>query len=111
MRAPTNSYGDRSMTAIWRTCLPFKVRSQRRLLTSCRQSFRQAKRAPSNAQRQATSPRSISTRAPKIFLTPARGKAGYLQAVDLLTQAVARDPSFFDAYCQLALAHDALYFF
>src|SRR5207248_2300047 len=29
--------------------------------------LRQAKRAPSNAQRQATSPRSISTRAPKIF--------------------------------------------
>jgi serine/threonine-protein kinase len=39
------------------------------------------------------------------------GKADYLQAIDLLTQAVARDPSFFDAYCQLAFAHDALYFF
>src|SRR5438128_3181187 len=38
-------------------------------------------------------------------------KADTLQAVDLLTQAVARDPSFFDAYCQLAFAHDALYFF
>ena len=33
-----------------------------------------------------------------------------LQAVDLLTQAVARDPSFFDAYCQLAYAHGWLYF-
>ena len=33
-----------------------------------------------------------------------------LQAVDLLNQAVARDPSFFDAYCQLAYAHDWLYF-
>jgi tetratricopeptide (TPR) repeat protein len=30
--------------------------------------------------------------------------------IDLLNQAVARDPSFFDAYCQLADAHDALYF-
>jgi serine/threonine protein kinase/tetratricopeptide (TPR) repeat protein len=39
------------------------------------------------------------------------GKADYLQAIDLLTQAVAHDPSFFDAYCQLAFAHDALYFF
>ena len=33
------------------------------------------------------------------------------QAIDLLNQAVARDPSFFEAYCQLALAHDQLYFF
>jgi serine/threonine-protein kinase len=32
-----------------------------------------------------------------------------LQAVDLLNQAVARDPSFFDAYCQLAWVHDGLY--
>jgi serine/threonine protein kinase len=32
-----------------------------------------------------------------------------LQAVDLLNQAVARDPSFFDAYCQLAYAHDDVY--
>jgi TolB-like protein len=32
-----------------------------------------------------------------------------LQAVDLLNQAVARDPSFFDAYCQLAHAHDNVY--
>jgi TolB-like protein/class 3 adenylate cyclase/Tfp pilus assembly protein PilF len=34
----------------------------------------------------------------------------HLQAVDLLNQAVARDPSFFDAYCQLAWVHDGLYF-
>ena len=33
-----------------------------------------------------------------------------LRAVDLLNQAVARDPSFFDAYCRLAYAHDNLYF-
>jgi len=37
-------------------------------------------------------------------------KANLLQAVDLLNQAVARDPSFFRAHCQLAYAHDALYF-
>ena len=34
----------------------------------------------------------------------------HLEAIDLLNQAVARDPSFFLAYCQLAHAHDALYF-
>jgi len=31
------------------------------------------------------------------------------QAVDLLNQAVARDPTFFQAYCQLAYVHDELY--
>jgi TolB-like protein/Tfp pilus assembly protein PilF len=34
----------------------------------------------------------------------------FLQAVDFLNQAVARDPSFFLAYCQLAYTHDQLYF-
>jgi serine/threonine-protein kinase len=38
-------------------------------------------------------------------------RGNYLQAIDLLNQAVARDPSFFVAYCQLAHAHDTLYFF
>ena len=32
-----------------------------------------------------------------------------VEAVDLLNQAVARDPSFFLAYCQLAYAHNQLY--
>jgi serine/threonine protein kinase/Tfp pilus assembly protein PilF len=35
----------------------------------------------------------------------------FVQAIDLLNQAVARDPSFFRAYCQTAYAHVALYFF
>jgi serine/threonine-protein kinase len=34
-----------------------------------------------------------------------------LKAADLLNQAVARDPSFFKAYCLLASTHDRLYFF
>ncbi len=34
-----------------------------------------------------------------------------LQAIDLLNQAVARDPSFFEAYCELAVTHDQIYFF
>ncbi len=52
----------------------------------------------------------LYTRAKNIFLevyNPTR--AEYLEAVDLLNQAVARDPSFLDAYCQLAYAHDWLY--
>jgi serine/threonine-protein kinase len=47
----------------------------------------------------------------KNILAATSGKADTLQAIDLLNQAVARDPSFFDAYCQLAYLHDALYFF
>ncbi len=34
---------------------------------------------------------------------------GWLKAIDLLNHAVARDPTFFHAYCFLASAHDALY--
>ena len=39
-----------------------------------------------------------------------RQKEDLFQAVQLLDQAVARDPSFFDAYCQLAGAHDRIFF-
>jgi tetratricopeptide (TPR) repeat protein len=39
------------------------------------------------------------------------GMEDLLRAIDLLKQAVARDPSFFKAYCRLAMAHDQLYFF
>src|SRR5437870_2368253 len=54
----------------------------------------------------------LYTRAKNILLRTAfAGNAGLLEAVDRLNQAVARDPSFFDAYCQLAYAHDALYFY
>jgi serine/threonine-protein kinase len=38
------------------------------------------------------------------------GKTHLLEAVDLLNQAIARDPSFLQAYCQLASAHNYLYF-
>ncbi len=37
-------------------------------------------------------------------------KANLLEAIDLLNQAIARDPSFLQAYCQLAYAHEQLYF-
>jgi serine/threonine-protein kinase len=46
-----------------------------------------------------------------ISLTPtSRGGSGQ-QIIDLLNGAVARDPSFFEAYCALSVAHDQLYFF
>jgi serine/threonine protein kinase len=37
-------------------------------------------------------------------------KANLLKAADLLNQAVAHDPSFFQAYCQLAWTHDYVYY-
>lgn len=37
-------------------------------------------------------------------------KPNLLEAANLLNQAVARDLSFFQAYCQLAYTHDQLYF-
>jgi TolB-like protein/DNA-binding winged helix-turn-helix (wHTH) protein/Tfp pilus assembly protein PilF len=54
----------------------------------------------------------LYTRAKDLLLrSPFSGKKDLLQAVDLLNQALARDPAFFQAYCQLAFAHDYLYFF
>jgi len=38
-------------------------------------------------------------------------RGNLLQAADLLNQAVAYDPTFFQAYCQLAWVHDVLYHF
>jgi TolB-like protein/tRNA A-37 threonylcarbamoyl transferase component Bud32 len=39
-----------------------------------------------------------------------RQKEDLFQAIQLLDQAVERDPLFFDAYCQLAGAHDRIFF-
>src|SRR5262249_11878024 len=39
----------------------------------------------------------------------ATGEPDVRKAIELLNEAVKRDPSFFDAYCQLAYAHEWLY--
>ncbi len=55
----------------------------------------------------------LYSRAKTLFLSTsfsALAKPNMLQAVDLLNQAVTRDPQFFEAYCQLAYGHDNLYF-
>lgn len=55
----------------------------------------------------------LYTRAKNLILTTSLAfdaPVVYLQAADLLNQAVARDPSFFQAYCLLASTHDNLYF-
>ncbi len=43
-----------------------------------------------------------------IFTSSSTAK-NYRQAIDELNSAIARDPSFFEAYCQLVVAHDSLY--
>jgi TolB-like protein/tRNA A-37 threonylcarbamoyl transferase component Bud32 len=54
----------------------------------------------------------LYSRAISLTHTPrASGADSGRQAIDLLNQAVARDPSFFEAYCELAVHHDQLYFF
>jgi TolB-like protein/class 3 adenylate cyclase/Tfp pilus assembly protein PilF len=54
----------------------------------------------------------LYTHAKNLLLTSfsSAARAQLLQATDLLNQAIARDPSFFQAYCQLAHTHDLLYF-
>jgi TolB-like protein/predicted Ser/Thr protein kinase len=51
----------------------------------------------------------LYARAKNILAAPNATQEELLQAVDLLNQAVAHDPSFFDAYCQLVYAHDDVY--
>ncbi len=43
-------------------------------------------------------------------VNPSREKEDYFKAVQLLDQAVARDPAFLLAHCQLAYVHDDIYF-
>jgi TolB-like protein/tRNA A-37 threonylcarbamoyl transferase component Bud32/Tfp pilus assembly protein PilF len=52
----------------------------------------------------------LYSRANDILLAKNVAHPDYGQAIDLLNRAVARDPSFLEAYCQLAFAHDQLYF-
>jgi TolB-like protein len=54
----------------------------------------------------------LYSRARTILLTrtaSASGEQEVRQAIGFLDQSVRRDPSFFDAYCQLAFAHETLY--
>ena len=54
----------------------------------------------------------LYSRAKSLLLTAgfsATGEPDVRKAIELLDEAVKRDPSFFDAYCQLAWAHGYLY--
>jgi TolB-like protein/Tfp pilus assembly protein PilF len=54
----------------------------------------------------------LYSRAKSLLLTATfsvTGDPDLRKAIELLDEAVKRDPSFFDAYCQLAFAHETLY--
>ncbi len=54
----------------------------------------------------------LYSRAKSLLLTATfsvTGDPDVRKAIELLDEAVQRDPSFFDAYCQLAYAHESLY--
>ena len=54
----------------------------------------------------------LYSRAKSLLLTAgfsATSEPDLRKAIELLDEAVKRDPSFFDAYCQLACAHEQLY--
>jgi tetratricopeptide (TPR) repeat protein len=54
----------------------------------------------------------LYSRAKSLLLTAAfsvTGEPDLRKGIELLDEAVKRDPSFFDAYCQLAYAHELLY--
>jgi TolB-like protein/Tfp pilus assembly protein PilF len=54
----------------------------------------------------------LYSRAKSLLLTAsfsATGDTDVRKAIEFLDEAVKRDPSFFDAYCQLALAHEWFY--
>ena len=54
----------------------------------------------------------LYSRAKSLLLTAgfsATNEPDLRKAIELLDEAVKRDPSFFDAYCQLAYAHETLY--
>jgi TolB-like protein/Tfp pilus assembly protein PilF len=54
----------------------------------------------------------LYSRAKSLLLTAGfstTGEPDLRKAIELLDKAVKRDPSFFDAYCQLAYAHEVLY--
>src|SRR5437667_1002834 len=53
--------------------------------------------------------RAVSLITIALMPSQAGGVANFSDAVDLLTKAVAHDPNFFLAYCQLAFVHDLIY--
>src|SRR6266540_7507096 len=113
MPATTRICGHKPTIAIWPMCSPFKAKSPRRSPTSCRAKFspneKKAIEQPPTTDLVAFD---LSSRAKSHLLTAdiaMTGDPDLRKAIKLLDEAVKRDPSFFDAYCQIAYAHEQLY--
>src|SRR5437867_9766534 len=115
MRAASGSYGDRPYDR--NLADVFAIQSQIAMAIAEELHAKLSASEKSEIERPATNDITafdLYTRAKNLILTPSYGvgeRPNLLQAVDLFNQSVARDPSFFRGYCQLAFVHDALYFF
>ncbi len=115
MRAASGSYGDRPYDRDLADV--FAIQSQIAMAIAEELHAKLSASEKSEIERPATNDITafdLYTRAKNLILTPSYGvgeRPNLLQAVDLFNQSVARDPSFFRGYCQLAFVHDALYFF
>src|SRR5438067_7577807 len=112
-RGPTRISGRRPMIAIWPMSSPSKARSPRPLPTSCRRSSRLTRRKRSSSRPTTDlAAFDLYSRAKSLLLTTnfsITGEPDVRKAIELLDEAVKHDPSFFDAYYQLAYAHGYLY--
>src|SRR5258708_34654665 len=105
MRAMTRIYGRKPMTATWPMSSPSKARSPRPLPTNEKKAIEQ----PPTTDLAAFD---LYSRAKSLVLTAGLSVTSdpdLRKAIELLDDAVKRDPAFFDAYCQLAYAHEWLY--
>src|SRR5205823_9955139 len=113
MHVPTRTSGRRIMIGRLMMSSPSKARLPKPSPTNCRPSCHRARRTPSRNVPPQTSLHSNSIAGPRTsFLNTgfsAISAQNLLAGIDLLNQALARDPSFFAAQCQLAYAHDTLY--
>jgi tetratricopeptide (TPR) repeat protein len=109
---PTRICGHKPTIETWLMSSPSKARSpsDRRQL--------QAKLSPEREKAIELPPTTdlaafeLYSRAKSLLLTAGfqrDERARLRKAIELLDEAVKRDPSFFDAYCQLAFAHEDLY--
>src|SRR5438067_7130888 len=106
-------FGHKPTIATWPMSSPFRARLPRPLPISCKRSFHQLRsKQSSNRPRPTWGAFDLYSRAKSLLLTAALSATGdpdVRKAIELLDEAVKRDRSFFDAYCQLAYAHENLY--
>src|SRR5438876_518287 len=100
---------DRDLRELFAIHSQVAQRVEERLRTNISPGERQAIELPPTADLAAFD---LYSRAKNLLLDSGYVKKdNLLGAAGLLNQAVARDPTFFHAYCQLAWDHDVLYFF